>query len=69
MLVNKIYIDENTSIDLTKDTVEPDDMLVGTVAHNSKGETIVGTLPNSSTLHYTEEVNAGGGITLSIGGE
>ena len=69
MAVNRIMYDEDILIDLTQDTVDPNDMLIRTIAHNSKGEIIVGTLPDSSTLHFTEEPNSGGGITLSIGGE
>lgn len=31
-------------LDLTSDTVSPETLLVGTTAHNAKGETITGTL-------------------------
>lgn len=43
-LINKVVLGSDTVLDLTSDTVTPETLLVGTTAHNAKGETIVGTL-------------------------
>lgn len=43
-LVNKVILGSDTVLDLTSDTVTPETLLVGTTAHNAKGETITGTL-------------------------
>lgn len=43
-LVNKVVLGSDTVLDLTSDTVTPETLLVGTTAHNAKGETITGTL-------------------------
>lgn len=43
-LINKVVLGSATVLDLTSDTVTPETLLVGTTAHNAKGETIVGTL-------------------------
>lgn len=43
-LVNKVVLGSDTVLDLTSDTVSPETLLVGTTAHNAKGETITGTL-------------------------
>lgn len=43
-LVNKVVLGSDTVLDLTSDTVTPETLLVGTTAHNSKGEIITGTL-------------------------
>ena len=43
-LVNKVVLGSNTVLDLTSDTVTPETLLVGTTAHNAKGEIITGTL-------------------------
>lgn len=42
--VNKVDLNGVTVLDLTSDTVTPETLLVGTTAHNAKGETITGTL-------------------------
>lgn len=42
--VNKVDLNGVTVLDLTSDTVTPETLLVGTTAHNSKGEIITGTL-------------------------
>lgn len=51
MAVNKVEINGETKIDLTQDTVTPENLLSGVTAHNAAGEQIVGA------------VTAGGGIT------
>ena len=42
--VNKVDLNGVTVLDLTSDTVTPETLLLGTTAHNAKGETITGTL-------------------------
>lgn len=56
MAFNKIIYDGNTLIDLTADTVEADDLLVGVTAHNKAGEAITGTCTfDSDTQDATVE--------------
>lgn len=43
-LINKVVLGSDTVLDLTSDTVSPETLLVGTTAHNAKGEIITGTL-------------------------
>lgn len=43
-LINKVVLGSDTVLDLTSDTVAPETLLVGTTAHNAKGEIITGTL-------------------------
>lgn len=43
MAVNKVVYDSSTLIDLTQDTVTPQTLLIGTVAHDASGQQIVGT--------------------------
>lgn len=40
--INKI----STGVDVSKDTVLPDKLLEGIIAHNSSGEQIIGTIKN-----------------------
>lgn len=42
MAVNKVVFNDETIIDLTQDTVTPQTLIVGTVAHNASGEIITG---------------------------
>ena len=42
MAVNKVIYDSSTLIDLTQDTVTPETLLVGTVAHDASGSQITG---------------------------
>jgi|GEM_PF-6658181 len=42
--VNKIVVNGNVKIDLTKDTVDPDSLIEGVKAHDNTGAVIVGTL-------------------------
>lgn len=51
--VNKVDLNGVTVLDLTSDTVTPETLLVGTTAHNAKGETITGTLV-PCTVYSTE---------------
>jgi hypothetical protein len=43
-LINKVVLGSDTVLDLTSDTVTPETLLLGTTAHNAKGEIITGTL-------------------------
>lgn len=52
-LINKVVLGGDTVLDLTSDTVSPETLLVGTTAHNAKGETIVGTLVPCVTYSAT----------------
>ena len=52
-LVNKVVLGSDTVLDLTSDTVSPETLLVGTTAHNAKGETITGTLVPCVTYSAT----------------
>ena len=55
-LVNKVILRNDTVLDLTSDTVTPETLLMGTTAHNAKGEIITGTLEAGGG--GTEELSA-----------
>lgn len=57
MGVNRIDFAGNTLIDLTADTVTPDNLLEGIVAHNAAGDIITGIMQAASS----------GGVTLPAG--
>lgn len=57
--VNKVDLNGVTVLDLTSDTVTPETLLVGTTAHNAKGETITGTLA-PCTVYSAENPGAFG---------
>ena len=46
--VNKVDLNGVTVLDLTSDTVTPETLLIGTTAHNAKGETITGTVASGT---------------------
>lgn len=48
MNVNKVEYEGRVLLDLTEDTVTPENLLVGAVAHDSSGQRIVGTMIQSS---------------------
>ena len=48
MNVNKVEYEGRVLLDLTEDTVTPENLLVGAVAHDSSGQRIVGTMETSS---------------------
>ena len=54
--VNKVDLNGVTVLDLTSDTVTPETLLIGTTAHNAKGEIITGTLEAGGG--GTEELSA-----------
>ena len=60
-LINKVVLGSDTVLDLTSDTVTPETLLVGTTAHNAKGEIITGTLVPCTV--YSAESPAMGGTT------
>ena len=54
MAVNKVEINGKTIVDLTKDTVTPENLLSGVTAHNAAGEAIIGTyVPKTMTVDGT----------------
>ena len=57
MKINKVIFNEKTLLDLTGDTVTSDTLTKGTVAHDARGESIVGTL-DTDTI-YQNGFNAG----------
>ena len=44
MAVNKVEINGETKLDLTQDTVTPENLLSGATAHNAAGERISGAV-------------------------
>lgn len=48
MNVNKVEYEGRVLLDLTEDTVTPENLLVGATAHDSSGQRIVGTMIQSS---------------------
>lgn len=63
--VNKVDLNGVTVLDLTSDTVTPETLLVGTTAHNAKGEIITGTLVPCTV--YSAESPALDGTTSNSG--
>lgn len=52
MAVNKVVYGTTVLVDLTEDTVTPDKLLLGALAHGADGEPITGTLdPHSPWAH------------------
>lgn len=60
---NKVIVNGVTKVDLTSDTVSPDTMLEGVVAHNSSGDEIIGNIPINPNL----EVDDGQKVTIKKG--
>ncbi len=85
MAVNKVEVNGETKLDLTQDTVTPENLLSGATAHNSAGVQIVGkyqsvtltgleiTAPPKKTAYLTGETFDPAGMvvtaTYSNGGE
>ena len=44
MAVNKVEVNGETKLDLTQDTVTPENLLSGATAHNAAGEQISGAV-------------------------
>ena len=54
MAVNKVEVNGETKLDLTQDTVTPENLLSGATAHNAAGEAISGTyVPKTMTVDGT----------------
>lgn len=55
MAVNKVVMNtpngEQTLIDLTGDTVTPEALAKGAIAHNASGEVVTGTMPTTTVLY------------------
>lgn len=64
-LINKVVLGSDTVLDLTSDTVTPETLLVGTTAHNAKGEIITGTLV-PCTVYSAESPAMGATFTWDI---
>ena len=50
MAVNKVEVNGETKLDLTQDTVTPENLLSGATAHNAAGEQIIGTAESGSDV-------------------
>lgn len=65
MAVNKVEINGEVKLDLTQDTVTPENLLSGATAHNAAGERISGAVaPVSGDVFY---VDLEGGLNASTG--
>lgn len=60
MAVNKVEVNGETKLDLTQDTVTPENLLSGATAHNAAGERIVGAATAGGITNFPtiEEVRA-----------
>ena len=66
MAYNKVIYADQTLIDLTGDTVTEDTLVEGKVAHNAKGEQIIGTMKAPTG---TDDGNGGlvfSGVTVIV---
>lgn len=54
MAVNKVEVNGETKLDLTQDTVTPENLLSGVTAHNAAGEQISGAVDVLEDLAYVE---------------
>lgn len=61
MAISKVTYAGNTLIDLTGDTVTPENLLSGATAHAANGEEIAGTMPYRGQYQYTKTAGAGNG--------
>lgn len=65
MAVNKVEINGEVKLDLTQDTVTPENLLSGATAHNAAGEEITGSMGSIKTYTatigttWTEDSNTG----------
>lgn len=77
MAINKIVVDGVTKIDLTEDTVAPENVLEGITFHDATGSVLTGTMTASSGVevgdlvlytkyayNYEEYLSNGGSISL-----
>lgn len=73
MAVNKVEINGETKLDLTQDTVTPENLLSGATAHNAAGERIVGAATAGGITNFPTiaEVRANWtavNLTAAVGG-
>jgi len=61
MSINKVVYGNDTLIDLTEDTVAPENLLSGATAHNAAGNPITGTARQGHDIYYS-------GSTLPMAG-
>ena len=54
MAVNKVEVNGETKLDLTQDTVTPENLLSGATAHNAAGEIVTGSMGSIKT--YTANI-------------
>jgi hypothetical protein len=63
MAINKVIYQGNVLVDLTEDTVTPETLIKGTIAHAKNGEVIVG-VAQSSDFKLQEKEATGNGVVL-----
>lgn len=73
MAVNKVEVNGETKLDLTQDTVTPENLLSGATAHNAAGERIVGAATAGGITNFPTiaEVRANWtavNLTAAVGG-
>lgn len=54
MAVNKVDINGETILDLSQDSVKPENLLSGATAHNAAGQSITGTYPTTTVLYTAQ---------------
>lgn len=54
MAVNKVDINGETVLDLSQDSVKPENLLSGATAHNAAGQSIAGTYPTTTVLYTAQ---------------
>ena len=64
MAVNKVEVNGETKLDLTQDTVTPENLLSGATAHNAAGEPISGAALGS--IRETSTVTTIGKTIFSV---
>lgn len=70
MAVNKVEVNGETKLDLTQDTVTPENLLSGATAHNAAGEKIKGAADLSAkqdkiTAQGVLQGDGAGGVTAA----
>ena len=70
MAVNKVEVNGETKLDLTQDTVTPENLLSGAIAHNAAGEKIKGAADLSAkqdkiTAQGVLQGDGAGGVTAA----
>lgn len=73
MAVNKVEVNGETKLDLTQDTVTPETLLPGAIAHSADGNAISGAAPvvrydAAQTLTEAQKAQARGNIDAAPGG-